>query len=107
MADPLSIASGVASLIAVAGFATQPYVRAYRRLKNQQSSILGRNYGPILGVVITLVAPGLATQYERINASVIRGGDDEAAVFRQSVTDECNMTAVAVRLAKIVATGAS
>ena len=62
----------------------------------RQKSRIANNYGPFIGTVVTVILRGTATQYERIEKAILYGGDEEALAFRQAVTNECNMTAVAV-----------
>ena len=64
----------------------------------RQKSRIARNYGPLIGTVFTVILHGTATQYERIEKAILYGGDEEAIAFRDAVTNECNMTAVAVIL---------
>ena len=47
-----------------------------------------------------MVWPNVSERYEQINDHILHGPDDRAVAFRQAVTDECNMTAVAVRVSR-------
>ncbi|KAL9117973.1 MAG: hypothetical protein Q9187_005485 [Circinaria calcarea] len=52
-------------------------------------------YGQTTALLVSTIFRNTADEYERVERVVLRGGDKEALAFRQSVTDECNMTAVA------------
>ncbi|KAL2042320.1 hypothetical protein N7G274_004809 [Stereocaulon virgatum] len=77
-------------------------------LLRRQKSRIAQNYGPLIGTVFAVIARGTATQYERIEKAILYGGDDEAVAFRDAVTNECNMTAVAgAIIAQVAITGLS
>ena len=57
---------------------------------------LRRYYGPFVALLVTILLPDTAKQYERVKRVVLQGNPEDALAFRQAVTDECNMTAVAV-----------
>lgn len=40
--------------------------------------------------------PDGTAQYEWIKKVILKGKDEHALAFRQAITDECNMTAIAV-----------
>ena len=63
--------------------------------RSTRTSIAG-SYGPFLGFIVPIFFRKTASEYERLQRVVLLGEDHAAEVFRQSVTDECNMTAVAV-----------
>ena len=54
------------------------------------------NYGPIIGLAVSFFLGNTASQYFRIQRSVLKGKDEDAVQFREAVTNECNMTAIAV-----------
>ena len=58
--------------------------------------VLQDNYGPRAGVALYFLFRSTATQYLRVQRSVLNGKDEDAVQFRQAVTNECNMTAIAV-----------
>ena len=64
----------------------------------RQFLLLGKNYGFVIAFFVSACLPDTASQYERIQNEILRGPKENAMTFRQTVTDECNMTAVAVRL---------
>lgn len=57
---------------------------------------LERNYGSIAASLVSLCMPDTAAQYERIQDIISDGTDEDTLALRQAVTDECNLTAVAV-----------
>ena len=69
-----------------------------RTQRSAEKEALVRNYGNAVGVPVALLLGNTATQYLRIQRSVLNGKDENAVEFRQAVTDECNMTAIAVRV---------
>ena len=71
--------------------------KAARTQRSAQKDALVGNYGHAVGVPVSLLLGNTATQYLRIQRSVLNGNDEDAVEFRQAVTDECNMTAIAVR----------
>ena len=74
--------------------------RAGRRLATrQQQELLRRHYGAFCASLIASLSPETAAQYESIHRHILQGRKEEAMSFRQAITDECNMTAVAVSLA--------
>jgi len=102
--DPLSVLSaafGAIRIVEAAVLLSNPARKAYydklRATKRGESSLLGQNYGSQVATFVTLLLPKTATQYEQIDAEVLHGGDEETLAFRQAITDESNMTAIAVR----------
>ena len=63
----------------------------------RQYLLLSKNYGFVIAFFVSACLPDIASQYERIQNEILRGPKENAMTFRQTVTDECNMTAVAVR----------
>lgn len=58
---------------------------------------IARTYGWRIAIFVAILSPGSLSESKRIRGLLSQ--DDEALLaFRQSVTDECNMTAVAVRV---------
>ena len=89
--DPLSVASaiiGVVSLTAQVAYQIQSYHRY----------TISETYGPTAGFLISICFRSTASEYERLQRVVLRGSDEETLRFRAAVTNECNMTAVAVRV---------
>ena len=92
MADPPGIPAGVITLIEVS-------IEAFRFLADiipNQYSSLKRSYGRTTALLVTAFLRDTATQYERVQSVILPGEHDDVLAFRQAVTDECNMTAVAV-----------
>ena len=99
--DPFSVTG---SLIALFDASFSIY-RATRQLaSHQQHELLARKYGAFSASVVAWLSPETAGQYESIHYYILRGSKEEAMSFRQAITNECNMTAVAVRLAPQAAT---
>lgn len=95
--NPLSIAASAVTFLSVSNSTRKIYYDLWRETKEAESSLLGKNYGWQVATLITTCFPETATQYEQIDAKVLHGGDEETLAFRQAITDESNMTAVAVR----------
>ena len=104
--DPLSITSSVLAIIdlierllgvSYARISTRETYDAARTQRSAQKRALVENYGPALGLLVYFFLGNTATQYLRIQRSVLNGKDQDALEFRQAVTYECNMTAIAVR----------
>lgn len=85
MADALGVASSIVSLVQIS-----LEFRAYERATISQS------YGGTAGFFISTFFGSTASEFERLQRVILRGNDDEALRFRDSVTNECNMTAIAV-----------
>ena len=68
------------------------------QLTERRNSGLSRAYGWPTALFLFIAFGRSSNEYERIQISILGGGDREALLFRQSITDECNMTAIAVRL---------
>ena len=69
-----------------------------RTQRSAEKEALVSNYGHAVGVPVSLLLGNTATQYLRIQRGVLNGDDENAVDFRQAVTNECNMTAIAVRV---------
>lgn len=69
-------------------------VRVLKRRAYERATI-SESYGRATWLVVTAVFGNTASEYERLQRVILQGSDDEALRFRQSVTNECNMTAVA------------
>ena len=61
-----------------------------------QQHVLARRFGLLPGSFISLVLRDTSNRYERVEKEVLNGADNEALTFKQSVTDECSLTAIAV-----------
>lgn len=83
--DPLSIVGSVTAVIPL-----------FWLIVEKQTATIGSTYGRTIAILMSVGFRNTADEYERVERVVLRGGDEEALAFRQSVTDECNMTAVAV-----------
>ena len=81
-----------------AGIQTNETFDAARTQRSAQKKALVENYGPAIGLPVFFFLGNTATQYLRIQRTVLNGKDQDAVEFRQAVTYECNMTAIAVRL---------
>lgn len=93
MADPSGITARLLSIVR----ASYPrYSEILQLASRQQYKLIARNYGPFLAFVVARYLPETARQYESIHYDILRGSKEEAMSFRQAVTDECSMTAVAV-----------
>ena len=68
------------------------------RLQEYHRDIIPQLYGPKVGFLIFTFFRSTASEYRRLQRVVLLGGDEETLRFRDSVINECNMTAVAVRL---------
>lgn len=90
--DPLS-AIGLVS----AGYQLISVVAQYSvAIVSRQQRVLVQRFGWPLGLFISSALRDTANRYQRIEEEVLNGTDEEALAFKQSITDECNMTAVAV-----------
>lgn len=96
MSDPLSV---TASLLALFDASFTIYRKTRQLASHQQHKLLARNYGAFYASVVAWLSPETARQYESIHYYILRGSKEEAMSFRQAITNECNMTAVAVSLA--------
>ena len=98
--DPLSITANVIGIIqapvSLSRTLQRSYYEAIAERTEREASLLARNYGGKMASVITLLSPQTARQYEILDTNVLNGGDEEIRVFRQTITDESNMTAIAV-----------
>ena len=83
--DPLS---ALASVIGV--------YQIFESIVKTQTATLGHTYGRRAAFLMSIGFRNTVDEYERVERVVLKGGDEEALAFRQSVTDECNMTAIAV-----------
>ena len=96
--DPLSITASAIAAVQISLEVSKYFIDV--SLPNQFSS-LKRSYGPTIAVLVTLLLRDTATQYERVESVVLPGENDDVLAFRQAVTDECNMTAVAVGQSRV------
>ena len=108
--DPVSVISVLSSVLAAviditrvfnvsdaSRIPTRETFDAARTQRSAQRRALVDNYGPAVGLPVYFFLGNTATQYLRIQRSVLNGKDQDAVEFRQAVTYECNMTAIAVR----------
>ena len=110
MAEALAVIGTLSSIIAVIE-TTLRYVGALhatrssrsetfdaaRTQRSAQKKALVDNYGLAVGLPVYFFLGNTATQYLRVQRTVLNGEDQDAVEFRQAVTYECNMTAIAVR----------
>lgn len=87
--DTLSFSASVIGLISITS-------RTFSWFVAVKYGSLSLNYGPTVALFISTVFPNTATYHERVQRTILDGNDENALAFRQAVTDECNMTAVAV-----------
>ena len=87
--DPLSLAASVISLSTI-------IVTLTWQLAGLKYGSLSRNYGTSVALIISICFPNIATQYERVERIILNGREEHVLALRQAVTDECNMTAIAV-----------
>ena len=85
-------------VVAIGQVKLKPYIKAMRSSKRSQTLLLRRTQSRSVAFLITLIAPGVSAQYERVHALLLRDSDDEVLAFRQAISDECNMSAISVRL---------
>ena len=95
--DPLSAVGTLVALVSISRLVRHDYLKARAERKEGEIWLLTKNYGRKTAYLINLLSPQTARQYEIIDRMVLNGGDEEIHVFRQTITDESNMTAVAVR----------
>lgn len=96
--DPLSISASVIAFVQLSkSIATLTAVALGVNLPRQYL-LLSKNYGFVIAFFVSTYLPDTAGQYERIQNEILHGPAENTMIFRQTVTDECNMTAVAVRL---------
>ena len=87
--DPLSITASVIAVLQATG-------DVLKYLYDIRYDSLSRCYGPFVALLVSTFLPDTAKQYERVKRVILQGKPEDALAFRQAVTDECNMTAVAV-----------
>ena len=93
MADPFSV---TASVIALLDRSFTIYRAALQLANDRQHELLARNYGAFCASMVAWLSPETPRQYESIHNHILRGSKDGAMSFRQAITNECNITAVAV-----------
>lgn len=64
--------------------------------RTEKYTSLERSYGSLAAVIIIYTPVDVAAQHERVERIVVEGKDKDAFAFKQAVTNECSMTAVAV-----------
>lgn len=95
--DPLRIAANIIAALQAIAKITDVTSRVLGRGAFRRYRLLYRNYGFIIAILLSITFPGTASRYERIENDILNGPAENAGTFRQAITDECNMTAVAVR----------
>ena len=93
--DPLSVTSALLSIINTGDIAINLF-QAKFQLQEHHRDTISQLYGPKAGFLISTFFRSTASEYERLQRVVLWGGDEETLRFRDSVINECNMTAVAV-----------
>ncbi|KAL9614015.1 MAG: hypothetical protein Q9167_001495 [Letrouitia subvulpina] len=79
----------------------------WKERKNWHKSLVD-SYGPFIALVVSIRYPNMARDYSIIEQFVLQGNESDALFFRQSVTDQCNMTAVSgAIIAQVSITGLS
>ncbi|KAL8670013.1 MAG: hypothetical protein Q9168_005429 [Polycauliona sp. 1 TL-2023] len=66
-----------------------------RQVISSQQPLLVQRLGRPLGTFVSVCLRDTANRYVRIENEVLNGNEKEVLAFKQSVTDECNMTAIA------------
>lgn len=89
--DPFNFASLIYSYLA-----SRAAFKAYFNSSFDHQARLRRSYGKVTSVVVTTISPDTAIRYARLEQDVLRGSAQNVLTFRQSVTDDCNITAVIV-----------
>ena len=69
---------------------------AFKAYLNSSFDHQARLNGKVTSVVVTTISPDTAIHYARLEQDVLRGSAQNVLTFRQSVTDDCNITAVIV-----------
>ena len=87
---------GLVQLVALLNANRKAYYSIRQATKEVERSLLVRNYGSLVAAFFIVVSPETATQYEQIDAKILHGEEQETLAFRQAITDESNMTAIAV-----------
>lgn len=90
--------STVVATIALFHTTTNLYKATRQLASRQQHELLARNYGAFSASLVTWLSPQTAQHYESIHHHILRGSKEEAVGFREAITNECNMTAVAVSI---------
>lgn len=92
MANPLGIPADVITLLKTSIEALRIFIdiipKQYRSLK--------RSYEHTTALLVTVYLRDIVTQYERVESVILPGEHDNVLAFRQVVTNECNMTTVAI-----------
>ncbi len=83
------------TIATIASLSFQLY-RVLAKLYQEEYFTLRKTYGRNVALVLSVVYRSTASEYARIEQVVLRGDDNEALLFRDSVAAESNMTAVAV-----------
>lgn len=71
--------------------------RIYSGGRDVGYSSLQRSYGPLAAILFLYLPFDIAAQHGRVERILIEDNDEHTLGLRQAVTDECNMTAIAVR----------
>ena len=93
--EVIALISAIIDTVRLINFGYKLYAAA-RTQQNAQKDLLVRNYGWRLGVAVSLLLGDTAMHYYRIDTCILNGNDKDAIAFRKAITDECNMTAIAV-----------
>lgn len=67
-----------------------------KQLVGYRYKLLSRDYGTLVASFVSAFFPDTAEYHDRVQRLILNGNEEDTVAFRQAVTDECNMTAVAV-----------
>lgn len=96
MADSIAILAGMASDISDITLAIATVTRSEAAIRVRQWVLLAKRYGMSIAFLVTFLSNDTAIRYERVERDVLNGSAEDALAFKQAITDECNMTAIAV-----------
>ena len=94
--DPTALLGFYSTVIPYTFLTAQITYAAFSYILSKQYSTLRRNHSFGIALFINAFLPSSATQFERVEKVILNGDDDDALAFKQAVTDECSMNAVAV-----------
>ena len=97
--DPVLVLSVVSRVIAFVSTGQAVYQRVADislSESRRQRALLQSRYGWSVAFAVTFFSRDTAIRYERVERDILNGSAEGALAFKQAITDECNMTAVAV-----------
>ena len=86
--DPLSVASIVSTALSTT-------LDVFNYLASELTPVRA-TYGTTIGLVLNFGLNDVAKEYGRIRHLILDRGDEGAIAFKEAVSNECNLTAVAV-----------